>query len=289
MLFDQEMMRLLPVSAAGTLAQDAIGLPTGGIPGDWTAHGPDPLAFDTLGHTYVYQRLGLAGQSAVLLRYRPGSRPDTVVRLLAKDTKAVQAKASGLGDYQTVLFSPEDAWAIAADGSVAVVRAAPYRVEWVAPDGARVAGPVIAHRPVEIDKAEREFIASGEGGWQGKTTARLVLVPLGGPPQRGPSEMHPPIPVDELRFARVKPPADLRGPVHPAVDDEGRLWVLRSTRFGSTTAVFDVFSRTGDLVDRVELPAELRLVGFSPGWVYVSRTDSDDFEHLLRFSRGPRE
>jgi hypothetical protein len=38
-----------------------------------------------------------------------------------------------------------------------------------------------------------------------------------------------------------------------------------------------------NLVDRVELPAGSRLVGFDPRWLYTSRTDSDGFEHPQRF------
>jgi hypothetical protein len=53
--------------------------------------------------------------------------------------------------------------------------------------------------------------------------------------------------------------------------------------FGMKVGVFDVFDRRGDLVDRVELPAGSRLVGFDRSWIYTSRTDADDFEHLQRF------
>jgi hypothetical protein len=37
------------------------------------------------------------------------------------------------------------------------------------------------------------------------------------------------------------------------------------------------------VVDRIELPAGSRLVGFDPDWIYAARLDADGFEHLQRF------
>lgn len=283
LVFDQEMMRLLPVSAAGALTEDVVGLPAGGIPDDWNEHGPDPVAVDSLGHTYMYQD-AIVGSAAIMLRYLPGQQPDTMAHLTAPLTKALRVKPNGLGDYQTVLFSPADGWAIAPDGVLAVVRAEPYRVEWIPQSGPAVLGPIIDHQRIKVSRPEKEFIASGAGGWQGKTTLTLVLVPPGGLPRGGPRAQRPPIPVDELLFAKVKPPVDLRGDRRPMIDERGWLWVPRSMPFGITRTKFDVFDRTGALVDRIELPDGSLLVGFGPGAVYAARRDVDGFEYLQRFT-----
>ncbi len=280
-VFDHELRRLLPVLPSGAL-QEVIQVQYGGIAGSWSAHGQDDLTFDSLGHTYFEGGRAYVDDSLVVLRGRSGLHLDTMTTLLNVVTKALNAKRSGLGNYQTTLFSPRDAWAVAPDGWVAVIRAAPYRVEWIPPSGPGVTGPVIRHKPIRISQAEKEFIASGAGGWRGKTSVSLVMVGPSGPPSSRPAPPEP-IPVNELRFAKVKTPINLREDRWPLLDESGRLWVPRSLPFGMAVNLFDVFDRDGNLVDRVELPAGSRLVGFDPRWLYTSRTDSDGFEHLQRF------
>jgi hypothetical protein len=286
-VFDQELQRLLPVLPSGAL-QDVIPLPVGGIVGGFSARGPDNIFPDTLGHTYYARRgsgagrEGFTAQTAVLLRYRPGVRPDSVTQLLRRVTKTIEARPSGLGSYQDVLFSPEDAWIAAPDGGIAVVRAAAYRVEWIPLAGATVSGPAISHKQIPISQAEKELIASGVAGSRGRTTVSIAMVPPGGP-SGALSGAPVPMPVGELLFAKFKTPVNLRENRWPRLDESGRVWVERSQPFGVKVSVFDVFDRSGKLVDRVELPAGSRLVGFDQHWIYAARLDGDDFEHLQRF------
>jgi len=278
-VFDHELRRLLPVLPSGLL-QEVIPIGHGGLAGSVPVHGPDDLSFDSLGQTYAANRRGgFTSSTGVLLRYRARAT-DTIASLLRPVTKALNVKRSGLGDYQTVLFSPEDAWAVAPDGWIAIARASPYRVEWIPPAGPAVAGPVIDHKAIRISKAEKAFIASGKGGSRGRTSVTLVLVSPGGPKPPGAGA---PAPDYEVLFARVKTPIDLRDDHWPLLDESGRLWVQRSLLFGVKVGVFDVFDRTGNLVDRVEIPGGSRLVGFDLRWIYTSRLDSDGFEHLQRF------
>jgi hypothetical protein len=281
LLFDHQLRRLLPILPSGAL-QDVIPLPTGGIAGSWSAHGPDDLTVDSLGHTYFASRFVHAAPTSPLLRYLPGAPPDTMTQLLMAVTKALNVQRNGLGDYQTVLFSPQDAWAVAPDGWIAVARAAPYRVEWIPPAGPAVTGPAIGHKAIRISKAEKQLIASGARGDRGRTSVSLVMV---GPGGSGSNRASAPAPmsVKELRFAKVKTPVNLRDDRWPLLDESGRLWVERSLPFGVTVSVFDVFDRAGNLVDRIELPAGSRLVGFDLRWIYTSRIGADDFEHLQRF------
>lgn len=251
LVFDQALMRLLPVAPTGAV-ENVVGLPTGGIAGDWSARGPDPLAVDSLGQTYLSERRGFTARTTVVLRYRPGTRPDTVATLLTRQTKALQANRNGTGSYQDVLFSPEDAWTVAPDG-------------WI-----------------PIPRAEKELIASGAGGSRGLTSVALVLVRPGGAPP--PSDRPSSVPVGELLFAKAKTPVNLRDGRWPILDEGGRLWVERSLPAGVTTPVFDVFDRRGELVDRIEFPAGSRLVGFDRQWIYAARIDADDLQYLQRFA-----
>ena len=222
-----------------------------------------------------------------LLRIRVGRSTDTLARLQTAVMKSVNARRNGTGNYQTVLFSPVDAWAVAPDGYVAVVRANPYRVGWIPPAGAAVIGPAVFHRPVRISQAEKEFIASGAGGWRGLTSVTLVkLTSRSGGPSSRPTPPEP-LPVKSLWFAKSKPAVNLRDDRWPLLDEQGRLWVQRSLPFRMKVSVFDVFDRRGHLVERVELPEGSRLVGFDQSWIYAARKDADDFEHLQRFPLAP--
>jgi hypothetical protein len=54
-------------------------------------------------------------------------------------------------------YQPRDAWAVAADGRIAVVRQAPYRVEWIGPQPTRtIAGPIVPAERIRVGPAERE-------------------------------------------------------------------------------------------------------------------------------------
>jgi hypothetical protein len=48
--------------------------------------------------------------------------------------------------------------------------------------------------------------------------------------------------------------------------------------------VYDVFDGRGVRIDRVELPARSRVVGFGRGAVYVSERDADDLPHLRKYA-----
>ncbi len=281
LLFDQELRRLLPVLPSGEL-DDVVGLTTGGAAGPWSARGPDALFVDSLGHAYAAIRSGgFTAPTAVLLRHRPGARPDTVTLLLRPSTEVMEGQVNGR-PYQEVLFSPEDAWTVSPDGRIAVVRAAPYRVEWIPLVGPTVTGPAVRYKPVPVTQAEKELIASGAAESRGRLTVTRRMVPASGPPPArfgAPS----PIPVEELLFAKVKMPVMLRAGRWPLLDESGRLWVERNLPAGVNVSVFDVFDRRGDLVDRIELPAGSRLVGFDAHWIYTARLDADGFEHLQRF------
>ena len=282
-VFDHELRRLVPISAAGEV-QEVIPLGVGGLAGGVSLRGPDDLSFDSLGNTY--QRRGLGSYTAgeyLVLRHRSPVRADTVARLLGPIIKAVNARRNGTGVYQEMLFSPRDAWTVAPDGRVGVVRSKPYRVEWIQSGGEKVTGPMIVYKPIKIIKAEKELIASGRSGDRGQVTVSLVMVAPGGPRVSSRAVAPEPMPVKDLLFAKVKPPINLRMSRWPRIDEMGRLWVERSQRLEASAALFDVFDRSGNLVDRIELPAGSRLVGFDKRWLYAARIDADDFEHLQRF------
>lgn len=228
---------------------------------------------------------------ADVMRYdqRTG-RLDTVAMLARPKGEQTAARMLPGGMMQMATNLPlaaQDLAGIALDGRIAIVRAAPYRIEWIALDGRRTLGPIAAAPEIRITDDEKEaFMRS-----QVRPGAILVRGPSGpAQPAKGRSAtpklssadlkamMNP-----DMTWPAVKPPF-LAGAVHIARD--GRVWVLRTRAHDDSIPVFDVFDGAGRVIERVALPKRTRLVGFGSGTVYLARTDDDDLVWLQRVARG---
>ena len=117
-----------------------------------------PQDVDGAGRVY-YQGRGamspgspLPDSGAVLRWDRDGDVTDTVA--VVKLQAMSRTSSGGLRNRQVsispVPLSPQDGWAVARDGRVAVVRSSPYRVDWVKTDGSVLQGPAVDYRPVRI-------------------------------------------------------------------------------------------------------------------------------------------
>ena len=162
-------------------------------------------------------------------------------------------------------FPAQDGWQAFADGAVAIVRVRDYRVDWVLPDGRRVAGSPIGFTPVrvtDLDKQQRE----ASGGARGTSAAR----PAGAVPNKTP----------EIDWPELKPPFSSTA-VYAGTD--GRLWVQRHAPAQDARTHYDVIDRRGAVVATVEVPNGGRIVGFGTASIYVVRKDADDLQYLQRF------
>lgn len=174
-------------------------------------------------------------------------------------------------------YAPEDAWAVAPDGRLAVVRADDYHIEWIGADGRRTIGPTLGYTPVKIGTAEKEEWADRMSGG---VAVMVMRGPGGGSPP--PSAVRPPRPnIDEQEWPDVKPPF-VSGGVRVAPD--GELWVQVSQPAGKPE-VWDVIDGRGQRVRQVVLPADRRLVALGATAIYAVRRDADDLEWLERYRR----
>ena len=169
-------------------------------------------------------------------------------------------------------FTPQDQWAVAPDGRIAVVSAEDYHIDWVSPDG--------RHSPTPPIKFERLKVSSGhKQEWrdQQKQATGLMITNNNGKM----SAMQAPMRdvQDPAEWPEYMPPF-LSGAVSFAED--GTLWVRRTTPAGEPPT-FDVIDGSGRVVQRVILPKKARLVGFGNGTVYVARVDEDDLQYLQRY------
>jgi hypothetical protein len=181
-----------------------------------------------------------------------------------------------------VMFSPQDAWAVAADGRVAVVRSGDYHVEWRADDGRVTRGPSYAYPPLPVTDTDKHAFVSrflqtspmsgkGDGGGLGHTPAEFA----------SPEQVAEMVRTNE--FAETHP---YFRPGGVWITPQGELLVERSIPTGAVP-VLDVFDAEGRLVRQVTLPAGRRVVGTGRGAVYAVVRNADDLETLERY-RGAR-
>jgi hypothetical protein len=219
-------------------------------------------------------------------------RADTVGTLLRPKGERTAARMLGNGMMQLATNLPlaaRDLAVLSPDGRVILVRAQPYRLEFVAPTGARQSGPVAEAPRVPVTRAEQEAFLRQQvrpgaiiirGGPSGEA-------PTGGAPRpRAPAitaDQFKAMMEPDMTWPRVLPPfRDDAARVAP----DGRVWVLRTRAASDPVPVYDVFDGTGRVVERVALPPRTRLVGFGARALYLARTDADDLVWLQRVRQG---
>lgn len=241
-----------------------------------------PQGTDAEGRIWFTTRAGPRMRLEDSLQVRRLDPSTGVVETIARLAPPPMSRSSsGGGDRQEervmpIPFGPEDAWAVGA-GGLAIVRAEPYRVERVRPDGSTVTGPEISWEPVEVKRADQEeWLDALSGGLMVMVTeengVRNTNFRRGGRP--------PGLDIDAFEWPEEKPAFV---PGSAAVDFAGRLWVRRYAKAGAP-AMYDVFGPDGRLSGQVELPPARRLVGFSRDHLYLSRTDELDFQWLERYA-----
>jgi len=149
-----------------------------------------------------------------------------------------------------------DDWAMTSDGSIAILRAQNYHIDWVTPDGRVTATPPIAHSWIRLsDSAKTAIVDSVQ---HVRDSVRLAGRSLAG-----------------LVTQLVAPSAlpDYFPPT-PAVgllaDGDNRLWIPQAWLPAGGGTTYDIVDRAGQLVDRVQIPGATNIVGFGHGVVYLA-------------------
>ena len=242
-----------------------------------------PQDVDADGRVYYQGRGNLSPgaplpDSGTVLRWnRESGSVDTLAKVKLQE---MNRTTSGGPNNQSVSISPvplspQDGWAAAPDGRVAVVRSSPYRVDWVQTNGQIVMGPANEYRPTRIGRDDK--IAYLEDR---QRNAMSVSVQMNNGRRsmafsRGGGQSSEPDP-DAYEWPDVMPAFDATG---IEVSPDGSVWVKRYLG-ADAPPTFDVFDGEGSLTKRVVLPEGRELIGFGTGVVYVARIDEFDLQWL---------
>lgn len=241
---------------------------------------------------YVYARsmgggmMGSPPDSGAVLRIERGTfTVDTVATFKLEDRTV--SRSGGPGEQNVRLsavpLSFEDAWGVAADGSVVIVRSGDYHIEWVGRDGSVTAGAPTPYDPVSIGTGEKEEWSRGRTQTGGGIGISLEIGPEGartsfgrGMGGGGGDEED----LDQYDWPEVKPPF-YSGRV--VVDPDSRAWVRRHVEAGEP-ATYDVFDRSAAHVATYTLPNNKRVIGFGTSSIYVVAVDEFDLNYLERYT-----
>lgn len=230
-----------------------------------------------------------AGSSGIVdvLRYdRSTRRLDTIAQLTAprgERSGAMTMSGGMLRTFTNLPFAASDQVVnsmSALSERVAIVRAAPYRVDWIDAGGRVQNGPTASASSVRITQAEKDAFEKSQMRSGAIVTRGPVVgagagsaAPTGGAVPRAPSGMGN----EAMTWPATKPPFLANAAL---MARDGRVWVLRSRAHDDPLPTYDVFYASGVVVERVQLQARSRVVGFGNGAVYVARMDEDDLEQL---------
>jgi hypothetical protein len=218
-------------------------------------------------------------------------------------------KLDAQGMLQAIETTPDplplvDAWTVLPDGSLAVIRARDYHVDWLDADGRWSSTPKMPFDWQRVsDERKQTLIDSAVKAWQAgydqveasrRRGATRVGGGGGGSGGRGggvggggggpaveiaPTTAIPPSLNDLPDYA--PPFKQDAGPPPVHADADGNIWI-RTTTMAKDQPVYDVVNRRGEIFDRVQLPSFRTIAGFGPGVIYMAVKDSAGIVRLER-------
>jgi hypothetical protein len=263
------LARLIPAPRAATAPQPAAGpligydqagylLFRGGQPRQL------PYIYSLNTDTSVLRSTTIAVRRVAL----DGWRSDTVARLQIPRIRDSLARAEfgfGLRTATSPIATNDDA-ALTADGTLVLVRARDYRIDWLPPNGKLIVGPKIDAALTPLSESAKVAFMDSLRRADSTADARRIAESIARgneppfiPPRNyvDPSDLPDHLPPFLAGFARV--------------DARGRVWVMMSRPVGGPPAqLYDIIDRVGTCVDRVQLPVNAVLVGLGADVVYYT-------------------
>ena len=287
LLVDSGLQRLLIVSPDGqVLGLEEWRVPTEAVPG--ARDGSEGQYYDVAGAVRMDRNGQVIEGPAPLVRVGPDGLADTltlvtVYELAERWSQSPVSRMFSPGPGGVALFrldrSPfaaQDEWALMSDGSVAVARARPYRVDVIRSSGEVLVGAEVGYDPVPVRSPDREaFLAhltrGKQAGGMSFSTTDGGTVPMAGP-QGGPPD---------LTFPEEKAPF-LFGGLHVT---SAEILVQRHVAHDAGFSHIDVFDKTGRQTSQIRLPQGRTLVAATTDHLYAIAYDEFDLQRVERYLR----
>jgi len=231
--------------------------------------------------------------SALIVRVDLATRKVDTVGMIRTPKIKLETKTDDKGGISvTSMVNPlptVDDWVVTSDGRVAFVRGKDYHVDFVGADGARISAAKIPfdwQRMTDEDKvafidsvkAARARLgasaptpvlggggAPGGGGGAPQVNIQIGRGGGGGPRPVGAGQ-------GQLNFIPASELPDYKPPFFAGAaraDSQGNVWI-RTISNVAGGPVYDVVNSKGELIDRVQVPADHSILGFGPnGKVYL--------------------
>jgi hypothetical protein len=265
-----------------------------------TQFGPAQLSSPTHGLLYTVRKsvprfcntgpdsTSTSEDSAYVLRMEHDRRSVDTIATLASGGFTI-SRCNG-ASYRVPLFPFIDDMVVTTDGSIALLNARTYSVEWITPDGTRSTSkvPYAWRRLTDVDrtqtldsinglrKSRYDTLVARRAADSVRTgKAPVVTATAGGEiPLRLGQPVPPPV-MEPLATADSLP--DYFPPVTRVAmlaDGDNNVWIRQHPPASDGSTLWDVVDRQGVLVDRVLVPAGLTIVSFGArGVAYVVRRD----------------
>ncbi|MEZ4379308.1 MAG: hypothetical protein R3B35_13610 [Gemmatimonadales bacterium] len=193
-----------------------------------------------------------------------GSQEDTI----DTRTKAFRRLGSPSDPPVAYVLTTDDEAVIAPDGWIALVRHAPYRVDWRAPDGRTSRGRAVDEPAVPVDEREKASYRARLASQTTPLTRRRPGTASGSStPPRG-----------TTIWPDIIPPFDGVGAVLPARG--GRILVRRTPTASRPEPRYDLFSATRGREFQLVLAPNQRIQATGTRGLYVVTTDDDGIERI---------
>jgi hypothetical protein len=212
------------------------------------------------------RRLGKDDSVFVVRVHRTTGKTDTIARLRRESMETtVSFLPDGRVENMTNRVFPMmvgEQMTVFRDGSIAIARIEPYRVDWLSPDGKWTHGAPLPFDAIKVTEKEKQFYR--------KAYERAYGSPFDNPYRinEWPSILPP--------FAGNR----LAGMVLPLSD--GRVMVRRLNSADRPENTYDIVNRRGRLESRLVLPGNETILSVTSRAAYVLETDEDGAQWIRR-------
>ena len=199
---------------------------------------------------------------------------DTVTQLLPpqapRDDDLNQLTAALRVSVGTAPLQAVDTWAAFRDGTIAVVRAGNYHVDFIMPDGTRFQNGPIAYPKIAVTDGDKKTIMADAKRAREEERART----------KSNSFMTSYAFIEPEPWPSTHPP--FRSDIAVIMDAEDRMWLTVRCMSDEKSVCYDVIDKSGNRAERYRLPPKTRVIAVGKDAVFTVNEQKEDKPVLQR-------